>query len=323
MLTIKKFIKNQFVNIYIYIIYMEINFSEENFQDEIPSNQRPKIIKKTQLGKRTVLSSNKNKLKLGENNLIQNFEQKSEENDEDNKEEIIIIKDETTPLNKNQKDNSSDFLIKTILKAYYLSIWKKKIKSLKYYSRGANKQRSNFKKFINQISSTIKQHKYEYFNELYENMKNLPTPKNVKHDANFGTIRIINKDVLFRKYTNKIATWSDDKYSQKINGFKIYLIEAFKKMNDNKGKYEQTNSSLVKGDEFNDYEDYQNTQVINKDRDNNLQNENQVDRNMDELNYYKESINNNEVDDEKQNNLKPKINNVKQYTINIIKIYKN
>ena len=217
---------------------MEINFSEENFQGELSSDQRPKIIKKTQLGKRTVLSSNKNKLKIDENNRLQNLELKSEDNDEDNKEEVIIIKDETTLRNKNQKDNSSDFLIKTILKSYYLSIWKKKIKSLKYYTRGSNKQRSNFKKLINQISSAIKQHKYEYFNEIYENMKKLPTPRNVKHDPNFGTIRIINKEVLFRKYTDKISAWSDDKYNQKINGLKIYLIEAFKKMNENKGKYE-------------------------------------------------------------------------------------
>ena len=125
---------------------MEINYSEQNFQDELTSEQKPKIIKKTQLGKRTVLSSNKNKVKIGENNILKNYEQQGEDNDEENKEEVIIIKDETTPLNKKQKDNSSDFLIKTILKSYYLSIWKKKIKALKYYSRGSNKQRSNFKK---------------------------------------------------------------------------------------------------------------------------------------------------------------------------------
>ena len=177
---------------------MEINFSEQNFQDEPTSDQRPKLIKKTQLGKRTILSSNKNKIKIDENNRLKNYEQEGEDNDEENKEEVIIIKD-ATPLNKKEKDNSSDFLIKTILKTYYLSIWKKKIKSLKYYSRGSNKQRSNFKKMINQISSAIKQHKYEYFNEIYEKMKNLPTPKDVKHDVNFGTIRIINKEVLFKK----------------------------------------------------------------------------------------------------------------------------
>ena len=101
---------------------MEINFSEENFQDELSSDQRPKIIKKTNLGKRTVLSSNKNKIRIDENDRLKNNEQKSEDNEEDNKEEVIVIKDETTPLNKKQKDNSSDFLIKTILKSYYLSI---------------------------------------------------------------------------------------------------------------------------------------------------------------------------------------------------------
>ena len=36
-------------------------------------------------------------------------------------------------------------------------------------------------------------------------------------------------------------------------------------------------------------------------------------RNMDELNYDKENINNNDANDVKENNLKPKINNVKQY----------
>ena len=95
------------------------------------------------------------KTKLGKKRLIE----KAKDESNKIKEEIIVIGDD---INLNQKDNSASFLLKLILKGFYLSLWKKKIKALKYYSRKTNKQRMNFKKLINEISLVINQQKYNY-----------------------------------------------------------------------------------------------------------------------------------------------------------------
>ena len=72
------------------------------------------LIKKTQLGKKRFLGKPKKEPK-------------------EIKEEIIII-DNSTNINKNQKENNASFLLKLIIKAFYLSIWKNKVKSLRYFS---------------------------------------------------------------------------------------------------------------------------------------------------------------------------------------------
>ena len=112
------------------------------------------------------------------------------------KEEIIVV---GNGVDKTLKENSASFLLKLIIKAYYLSTWKKKIKALKYYSRKTNKQRMNFKKLISEISQVINQCKSKYFDEIYNKIDKLPVPQNVRHDKNFGTLSIINKDVLYKK----------------------------------------------------------------------------------------------------------------------------
>ena len=73
-----------------------------------------KLLKKTQLGKKRFLGKpNKEPKKITE-------------------EEIIIIGDSIN-MNKNQEENNASFLLKLILKAFYLSIWKKKSKSIKIF----------------------------------------------------------------------------------------------------------------------------------------------------------------------------------------------
>ena len=54
--------------------------------------------------------------------------------DEDkNTETKLYILEEKTKFNKNQKETKAEFLIKLILKAFYLSLWKRQAKALKYY----------------------------------------------------------------------------------------------------------------------------------------------------------------------------------------------
>ena len=139
-----------------------------------------KALKKTQLGKKRILGKENIELK-GLN------------------EEIIIVGNKE---NNSQKDNSSSFLLKLILKAFYLSVWKKKVKALKYYSRKVNKQRMNFKKFITEISKVINKQKSDYFNEIILKIDKMILPKNIKHDKLFGTLKIVNKDFLKQNNSN-------------------------------------------------------------------------------------------------------------------------
>ena len=139
-----------------------------------------KALKKTQLGKKRILG--KENIKLKELN-----------------EEIIIVGNKE---NNSQKDNSSSFLLKLILKAFYLSVWKKKVKALKYYSRKVNKQKMNFKKFITEISKVINKQKSDYFNEIILKIDKMILPKNIKHDKLFGTLKIVNKDFLKQNNSN-------------------------------------------------------------------------------------------------------------------------
>ena len=184
---------------------MELEYQLE----EGEAQSKPKLINKTtKLGKKTVLN---------QNNII--LEQNNIKNDSNDNEEMIIIRNDDTYLN--QKENSSTFLIKTILKAYYLSIWKRQVKAMKYYTRGYNQQRTNFKKLISQISLAIKHHKFDYFNEIVENMNNMPMPKNVIHDSNFGTLRIVDK----KRLTDKNRLWEQNNYENKNIGLKLNLIE--------------------------------------------------------------------------------------------------
>ena len=195
---------------------MEIEYSGEDYQKEIPSPKQAKLLSKTKLGKKTVLNPNKKEIKE-ENNIIN--QEDEVEKDAVNK-EIIIIKNDIPNIN-GQKENKATFLIKTIIKAFYLSTWKKKIKSMKYLSRGYNPKRLNFRKFINSISSAIKQHKYEYLNEILLNMDNLPMPNNVEHDYNYGTLRIVDREILSKKCSDKILIWAENNYSNKIKDIKI------------------------------------------------------------------------------------------------------
>ena len=136
--------------------------------------EKGKILKKTNLGIKRVLGNNVQQIK----------------------EEIIVV---GNGVDKTLKENSASFLLKLIIKAYYLSTWKKKIKALKYYSRKTNKQRMNFKKLISEISQVINQCKSKYFDEIYNKIDKLPVPQNVKHDKNYGTLFLVNKDVLNKK----------------------------------------------------------------------------------------------------------------------------
>ena len=182
---------------------MDYKDNLQNYQTMNPTLNRPRLGKKTELKKKILPNQNQNVTVKNKAEIYFSFGPKEE----------IISSVQTAQFN--QIDNLSTFLLKTMLKVYYLSRWKRQVKAMKYYSRNYNPKRINFKKLLSQISSTIKQHKYEYANEIFEKMKNMPMPKGVNHDVNYGKLKIINKEVLMKKNTNKIIMWSENNYKKK------------------------------------------------------------------------------------------------------------
>ena len=72
-------------------------------------------------------------------------------------------------------------------------------------------------------------------------MGNLPMPNGVIHDANYGTIKIVNKDTLFRKYSAIIVSMAELNYIKKIKNIRIILVEVFKTMANSKKINAQVN----------------------------------------------------------------------------------
>ena len=289
---------------------MKVNNPAENY-DSGNMGERPKLITKTKLGKKTVLNSNGNKNTVIRGPYDRNNKSQPESEVTINK-EIEIKKNEKTSLNKKEKDNLAEFLLKTIMKAFFLSAWKKKVKSMKYYSRRYIPQRANFKKFINQISSVIKQHKNDFFSQIYENMKKLPLPDNIEHDYNFGKLRIINKEFSDKNNPNKNLFWKKGNYNKNVTGFKSLLNQAIKKVNEKKPTQESINTNQDKRKEktYKDNLNYnKENEIINTNVDKNSKNTNVLRPKIDNVkkymreymdNYYYDQ-NNNEIINEGQN----------------------
>ena len=256
--------------------------------------EKGKILKKTNLGIKRVLGNNVQQIK----------------------EEIIVV---GNGMDKTLKENSASFLLKLIIKAYYLSTWKKKIKALKYYSRKTNKQRMNFKKLISEISQVINQCKSKYFDEIYNKIDKLPVPQNVRHDKNFGTLSIINKDVLYKKnlVNNKTnVSNNNDILKYMVPEYINVINERKNNINLNEDRYTENYADEInledkeKGPDydnnFNEVEYNENEEDIttnyniNKDSQNYIQNE--VEEDIEFQNYYdynQENANNyNNVEEE-------------------------
>ena len=105
------------------------------YKTEKPFESSLKLGRKTQLKRTIAKSQNQN---VSNNGEIISQEPKQE----------IIMSVQTGKFQEIEPKNLSQFLLQTILKVYFLSLWKRKTKALKYYSRNYNPQRMNFKKSI-------------------------------------------------------------------------------------------------------------------------------------------------------------------------------
>ena len=110
-----------------------------NYRTEKPLENNLKLGRKTHLKKTIMKSKNQN---IRNNEEIISQEPKQE----------IIMSVHTGKFQEIEPKNLSQFLLQTILKVYFLGLWKRKTKTLKDYSRNYNPRRMNFKRLISQIS---------------------------------------------------------------------------------------------------------------------------------------------------------------------------
>ena len=269
----------------------------------------PKLISKTKLIKKTIIGQNQNQTELASNEI------------QNTSESISNVHKEK--IKSNKKENKAEFLLKLIFKAYYLSTWKKKVKSMKYYSRAYNPRRINFKKLITEISSVLKQHKFDYFNEICENMDNLPMPSHIKHDVNYGKIRIVDKEFINKSDINKKNDINADKSEQNKKEEKIDIINSKPEQNIKIEKNNKENVNInINNKENND--NLKPNIAINI-NDKNKANSGYVKKNIKDSNKGKETIgyvkkeinqkysNNYNIVKDNKYNYQPKINKEKQY----------
>ncbi len=93
---------------------------------------------------------------------------------------------------------STGNLFKTIITNYFMSKWHQKVEILKHIEKRPNKKRTNIRNFLNKVAKKFQSHKCDYLIELFDKMQSLPMPKGVKHDKNYGKLKVTNKVVYKR-----------------------------------------------------------------------------------------------------------------------------
>ncbi len=161
-----------------------------------------------------------------------------------NIEQTNILKGSNLTLKK--EDNSSkitDDFFKAFIQTYVLAEWRYNIIARKHGKKNTRKPTkhdiflSNTKKLFNSTSSIFAEHKANYLYDLFDLMAQMPQKLEIKHDKNFGSIRIINNKTLNAKSMKKIKFLSKLYFILKINfSLKDILIESINKMKENKNK---------------------------------------------------------------------------------------
>ena len=128
-----------------------------------------------------------------------------------------------------QLKNNALFLLKLIIKQFYLMQWKKKIISMKYMTSRYNAKRANFKILMRNLSTTLKNHQFSSLNEIFSKMKKCRKPKGLVHDPNFGKLKIVDNDFINKKYFNIFYSWGDKLINKEKSLLINTLTEAFRK----------------------------------------------------------------------------------------------
>ena len=163
----------------------------------------------------------------------------------DNKiEQTNILKGSNISFKK--LDNSSkitnDFF-KSFIKTCVLAQWHHQVVAKKYQKKNPRKPTkndmflSNTKKLFNATANVFAEHKANYLYDILDLMAQIPQKPGIKHDKNFGAIRIVNNKTLDVKSIRKIKFLSKLYFILRINDcLEDVLIKSINKMKENRSK---------------------------------------------------------------------------------------
>ena len=130
------------------------------------------------------------------------------------------------------EQNKTESLIEQIVLTYFASHWKKQIYAMKNRVSGRpNKKSKDIRTLVRVIDRALNYHTYLYLMELFDNMKNMPVPRGVEHDPNYGKLILvkseetgdqkveieIKEEIVITDQTNLREKRGKDKPEKKIN----------------------------------------------------------------------------------------------------------
>ena len=161
-----------------------------------------------------------------------------------NIEQTNILKGSNLTLKK--EDNSSkitDDFFKAFIQTYVLAEWRYNIIARKHGKKNTRKPTkhdiflSNTKKLFNSTSSIFAEQKANYLYDLFDLMDQFPQKPGLKHDKDFGKIKIVNNKTLITKSMKRIKFLSKLYFIIRINSnLEDILIKSINKMKENRNK---------------------------------------------------------------------------------------
>ena len=140
-------------------------------------------------------------------------------------------------LKRAQTKNLTDDFFKTFIQTCVLAQWRYQVNARKYQKRNVRKPTkkdvftNNTKKLFNATANIFSDHLATYLYDLCDIMSQLPQRPGVKHDKNFGTIKIVNNHTLDTKSMKRIRFLSKLYFIIKINtSLEDILIKSINKM---------------------------------------------------------------------------------------------
>ena len=163
---------------------------------------------------------------------------------DNNNEPTNILKGSNISFKK--VDNSSkitnDFF-KVFIKTCVLAKWHYQINAKKYQKKNSRKPTKNdifllnTKKLFNSTANIFAEHQANYLYDLFDLIEQMPQKPGLKHDKDYGTIKIVNKKILDIKSMKKIKFLCKLYFIIKINNdLKEILIKSINKMRENRTK---------------------------------------------------------------------------------------
>jgi hypothetical protein len=142
-----------------------------------------------------------------------------------------------------QSKRVTDDFFKTFIQTCVLAQWRYQIIARKYQKRNNRKptKKDTFqlhtKKLFNTTANIFADHLVNYLYDLCDIMQQMPEKPGIKHDKNFGTIKIVNNRTLDIKSMKRIKFLSKLYFIIRINSnLEEILIESINKMKENRKK---------------------------------------------------------------------------------------